>query len=112
MSELLKVEVETMKVKPLEVENNGKKTQEVQTWESVCRVDHGGSEASDGWRWGRWWVVPMIGTVTGDECLSGLFVGEKGLMVGWVMKKNVEKYNYVRVRERGRGIKNERVYQL
>ena len=31
MSELLKVEVETMKVKPLEVENNGKKTQEVQT---------------------------------------------------------------------------------
>ena len=54
----------------------------------------------------------MIGTVTSDECLSGLFVGEKGLMVGWVMKKKLEKYNYVRVRERGRGIKNERVYQL
>lgn len=54
----------------------------------------------------------MIGTVTGDECLSGLFVGEKGSMVGWVMKKKLEKYNYVRVRERGKGIKNERVYQL
>ena len=50
-----------------------------------------------------------IRTVTGDECLGGLFVGEKGLMVGWVMEKKLGKYNYVRVRERGRGIGNERV---
>ena len=57
-------------------------------------------------------MVPTIGTVTGDECLSGLFVGEKGLMVGWVMEKKLEKYNCVRVRERHIGIGNERVYQM
>ena len=39
-----------MEVKSMEVENNEKKTQEVQTRESVCRADHDGSEAGDGWR--------------------------------------------------------------
>ena len=40
----------------------------------------------------------------GDECLGGLFVGEKSSMAGWVMEKKLGKYNYVRVRERGRAI--------
>ena len=31
----------------------------------------------------------MIGTMIGDECLGGLFVGEKGSMVGWVTKKKL-----------------------
>ena len=87
MGDLLKVEAETMEVKPVELENNENKTQEVQNWELVCRADHGGGEAGDGWWWGRWWVAPKIGSVVGDECPGGLFVGEKGWMVCWVMER-------------------------
>ena len=40
--------------------------------------------------------------VAGDECLGGLFVGEKGWMVGWVMERRLGKCDCVRVRERQR----------
>lgn len=46
-------------------------------------------------------MAPTIGSVAGDECLGGLFVGEKGWMVGWVMERKPGKHDYVRVREAG-----------
>ena len=52
-------------------------------------------------------VRPVMGgvenrIVAGDECLGGLFVGEKGWMVGWVMERRLGKCDCVRVRERQR----------
>ena len=53
----------------------------------------------------------MIRSMAGDESPGGLFVGEKGWMVGWVMERKPRKHDHVRVREVG-GIGNERVQQL